>query len=121
MLLSGQGVLLVTGTWRQPTNGSQKSAVQTLPSSQFVGPAGVQAPLAQTSVPLHGFVSGQAVPSGTVGFAQPEVVLQLSTVHAFLSLHAARWTQPKAGPQASRVQLSMSLQSRGAPGLHEPA
>jgi hypothetical protein len=133
---------LVLAAWTQPVVGLQLSSVQTLPSSQAVGPPDWQAPPTQTSPVV------QASPSlhAALLFAKPQTPVcgsQLSSVHTLLSLqtvgvpgwhapppqtspdvHALpsshtlvllAWTHPVAGLQLSSVQALLSSQTVGPP------
>src|SRR5262249_29589929 len=84
------------GVCVQPVAGSQPSAVQGLPSSQFGPGPPTQTPPAQASP------TGHALPSSH----GPAAVV---------------WTQPGAGAQPSAVHGFASSQTRGAPGTHAPA
>src|SRR5439155_11450212 len=129
--------------------GSQRSAVQALPSSHEGAGPGVQAPAWQVSAPSQKRPSEQEVPSATGVWMQP-LGPQESVVQGLLSsqlsgvpgVQAPAWQvseplqtlpseqeapsaavtceQPPVGLQASTVQGLASLQSSGVPGEQTP-
>src|SRR5262249_18274385 len=112
---------LADATCVHPTGDEQPSVVQSLPSSQFVGPPGWHEPPPQMSPVVHGLLSVQ----GAVLFVkvQPcEGDTHVSSVQPLLSLQTkGAWLQVPAGlTQVSTVQTSPSLQLTGVPGWQTP-
>jgi hypothetical protein len=142
-LPSVHAVPLATFEIVQPDAGLQPSVVHWLPSSQMM-PLPVQAPETHWSPLLQALPSLQGRPFATGVTEQPVAGLQVSTVHALLSLHvtgepvhvpAWHWSavvqrlpslqtvplatgvtpQPVTGLQLSVVQALLSLQVTGVP------
>src|SRR5262249_51341555 len=106
-LPSLQGAVLLV--WRQPTEGSQKSSVQGLPSSQFGAAPPVHAPALQTSPVVQALPSLQVVPLALVGLEQVPVVG--SQVPALWLWSRALQRRGLAPPQVPGWQASLCVQA----------
>src|SRR5262245_50518388 len=107
--------------WRHPTVASQKSPVQSLPSSHEGGVPGTHCPLAglQVSTPSHAswLLQSIGVPAQT-----PTAHVSL-LVQRFPSLHGAvlsAWKQPRLGLQRSSVHGLLSSQVGAGPPTQNP-
>jgi hypothetical protein len=110
-----------TGGWEQiPVAASQRSSVQTSPSSQNEAPAHTIPPgeSAHRSLPVHGFPSSQASPAWRARPAQTASAVQASSVQVLWSSQGvpAVTAIPLQTPAA---HTSSSVQ--GFPSSHAPA
>jgi hypothetical protein len=109
------------GTCSQPSNWSQESCVQELPSSQLSGVPGWQTPPEQVSFPLQTLLSLHDVPSGTAACWQPAAGSHESTVQGLpssqLSAGVTVWQLPSVPQASTPLQTLLSLHVSAA-GLH---
>jgi hypothetical protein len=101
---------LAFGALTHPTNGSQESVVQTLPSLQSGAGPPMQAPPWHESAVVHALPSEQGAVVG--GFWQPSVGLQKSKVQGLPS------EQSDCGPGRQSPSLHASPTVHGLPSLH---
>jgi hypothetical protein len=105
----------------QPSNESQESCVQELPSSQSSGVPGWQVPPEQVSFPLQTLPSLHDVPSCTAACWQPATASHESTVQGLLSSQLSAgvtvWQLPSVPQASTPLQTLWSLHVSSA-GLH---
>ena len=103
---------LVLFVWTHPAAGLHVSVVQTLPSSQTTGEAPAQLPPPHTSPVVQAFPSSQAFV--LLVKAQPVAGLQVSVVHALVSLQItgvapAQMPPPHTSPVVQTLPSSHGL------------
>jgi hypothetical protein len=101
---------VVFAVWVQPEDGLHASFVQQSPSSQFVGPPGLQTPPPQISPVVHAFPSLHE--PVLLVWTHPDDGLQVSVVQTLPSSH------PSAGPPLQAPPPHVSFVVQAFPSSH---